>query len=72
MARVRPKATPKDIAYRNEYNRQHFDKIQFFAPKGKRAIYKAVAAKSGMQLGPYFIGLIERELKKEGENNGGS
>ena len=50
-------------AYHAEYNKTRYDRIQFFAPKGRKAAYKEAAKKSGQSLSAWLISLAEKEVK---------
>ena len=51
--------------YRNEYQRQHYDRFSLMLPKGKKAEYMALAEKNGMKLNAFINKLLEDELLKE-------
>ncbi|MBQ4244576.1 MAG: hypothetical protein II702_06655 [Clostridia bacterium] len=51
--------------YHAKYNNTRYDRVGFFVPKGRKAIYKKAAATSGMSLSAWFIALAEKEVSKQ-------
>ena len=50
-------------SYHAAYNKARYDRIQLFAPKGRKAAYKEAAEKSGQSLSAWLISLAENEVK---------
>ena len=49
--------------YRQQYKRDHFDHIGFFAPKGTKEIITNRAKEMGMGLSEYMRYLIDKDTK---------
>ena len=52
--------------YHAAYNKSRYDRVEFFAPKGRKAAYKEAAEKSGQSLSAWLINLAEKEVKSRG------
>lgn len=46
-------------AYKNEFDRQSYDRVAFNLPKGKKALLKAYAAKKGISVNALITQAIE-------------
>jgi len=51
--------------YRNEYQRQHYDRFSLMLPKGKKNEYMALAEKNGMKLNAFINKLLENSLLED-------
>ena len=48
-----------EIAYKNEFTRQAYDRLSLVVPKGKKAILKAYAEKKGISVNALIVQSIE-------------
>ncbi len=46
-------------AYDNEYQKNHYDKITFNIPKGKKELIKQLAEREGVSISTLFIEAVE-------------
>jgi hypothetical protein len=52
-------------AVKNKWNRENYDRIEIFVPKGKKVQIKAQAESLGKSTNAYIVDLIEEDMKKE-------
>ncbi len=52
------------FAYINEYQKEKYDRITVMAAKGKKAEYKAAAAKAGMSLSAFVELCVNEKISK--------
>ena len=57
--------TEHGIQYKNNYNRNNYDRYSTMFPKGKKAEYMALAEKRGMKLNAFINKLLEDELLED-------
>ena len=54
-----PEAQANNTAYRNEYERQHYDRITILLPKGKKKDLQEYAEANGKTVSRLIIDLLE-------------
>jgi hypothetical protein len=47
--------------YKNQYNRDHYERINIALPKGMKEIFKARASEKGMSLSAYIVDLMRQD-----------
>ena len=52
------------IAYNQQYNKDNYDKLQTYVPKGRKAAIKASAAQRGMSVSQLIIQALESYCKE--------
>lgn len=63
-----PESMAKRIAYSDAWQREHYDRIVLQVPKGRKDVYKQLAARRATSMSGLIVGLLDRELaelKKE-------
>lgn len=48
-------------AYKNQFNANHYERINFSVPKGMKDIIKTLAADKGMSMNKYFLFLVNKD-----------
>ena len=48
-------------AYKNQFNADHYERINFSVPKGMKDIIKTLAADKGMSMNKYFLFLVNKD-----------
>ena len=48
-------------AYKNQFNSEHYDRINFSVPKGMKQIIKDLAAEKGLSMNKYFLELVRKD-----------
>ncbi len=48
-------------AYKNKFNREHYDRIHLAVPKGMKSIFKSLASQKGMSVNAYVISLVQQD-----------
>lgn len=48
-------------AYKNQFNADHYERINFSVPKGMKDIIKTLAADKGMSMNKYFLHLVMKD-----------
>ncbi len=48
-----------EVAYKNEFDRQNYDRLSFNVPKGKKALLKAYAEKQGISVNALITQAVE-------------
>ena len=61
----RKKASPKQMDYRNGYNRKKYDRLSVMLPKGTRDKYRSFAQSMGKSLNALIIELLEKAMKDQ-------
>lgn len=49
------------IKYKNDYDREHYDKVLLSFPKGTKEQLKMKAARAGKTMSQYVLDLVERD-----------
>lgn len=57
--RKNPDTVQKNTAYRNEYQRQHYDRLNILLPKGAKKVIQDAAAAKGENISSYVINALE-------------
>ena len=47
-------------AYKNQFNADHYERINFSVPKGMKQVIKDLAADKGMSMNKYFLFLVNK------------
>lgn len=55
-------------AYKNQFNADHYERINFSVPKGMKSVIKGLAADKGMSMNKYFIYLINKDQESLFDN----
>ena len=53
-----------ETTYRNEYNRQKYDRIGLMIPKGQGDVWKAEAKQRGMSLNAFVMQAVTEYMEK--------
>lgn len=53
-------------AYDNKYIAEHYDRINFFMPKGIKEEIKLKAKAKGMSMSEYLLDLVKRDIPVKG------
>ena len=48
-----------EVAYKNEFDRQNYDRLSFNVPKGKKALLKTYAEKQGISVNALITQAVE-------------
>lgn len=56
-----------EFTYRNEYNRQKYDRIGLMLPKGQGEEWKAEAKRRNMSLNAFIIEAVKEYISKDSE-----
>ena len=48
-------------AYKNQFNAEHYERINFSVPKGMKQVIKDLAADKGMSMNKYFLFLVNKD-----------
>lgn len=51
-------------AYKNQFNADHYERINFSVPKGMKQVIKDLAADKGMSMNRYFLHLIMKDQEE--------
>ena len=51
-------------AYKNQFNAEHYERINFSVPKGMKQVIKDLAADKGMSMNRYFLHLIMKDQEE--------
>lgn len=54
-----PDTVAKNTAYRNEYSKQHYDRLNLLLPKGAKKIIQNAARARGENISSYVVGALE-------------
>lgn len=49
--------------YKNDYQKNNYDRLVINVPKGQRQVIKDFASKQGQSLNAFVVGLIEQAIK---------
>lgn len=49
------------VKYRNDYDREHYERVNLSLPKGSKALIKSKAEKAGKSISQYVLDLVIRE-----------
>ena len=60
-----------NIAYANDYNRTHYDRVNLMFPKGFRGEVKDYARERGETLNSYVLRLIREDMERTQTKKGG-
>ncbi|RJE88642.1 antitoxin [Paenibacillus sp. 1011MAR3C5] len=55
---------------KNKYNAANYDRLYPYAPKGRKAVYEAAAAKAGVSLNDYILTAIEEKIERDKYDSG--
>lgn len=55
-------------AYKNQFNADHYERINFSVPKGMKSVIKGLAADKGMSMNKYFLYLISKDQESLFDN----
>ena len=55
-------------AYKNQFNADHYERINFSVPKGMKSVIKGLAANKGMSMNKYFLYLINKDQESLFDN----
>lgn len=55
-------------AYKNQFNADHYERINFSVPKGMKSVIKGLAADKGMSMNKYFLYLINKDQESLFDN----
>ncbi len=47
--------------YKNRFNAEHYERINFSVPKGMKDVIKDLAAEKGMSMNKYFLELVRKD-----------
>lgn len=47
--------------YKNQFNKNHYERINFSIPKGMKQVIKDLAADKGMSMNKYFLHLVMKD-----------
>lgn len=50
--------------YKNQFNADHYERINFSVPKGMKQVIKDLAADKGMSMNRYFLHLIMKDQEE--------
>ena len=53
------------IKYQQQYNKEHYDRIEIVVPKGQKAIIRESAKAKGMSVSAYIGEAIKEKLERE-------
>ena len=56
--------------YQQQYNKEHYDRIEIVVPKGQRAIIRENAKAKGMSVSAYIGEAVKEKLERENSNLG--
>ncbi len=48
-------------AYKNKFNEEHYERINFSVPKGMKQVIKDLASEKGMSMNKYFLELVRQD-----------
>ncbi len=48
-------------AYKNQFNAEHYERINFSVPVGMKQVIKDLASKKGMSMNKYFLHLVMKD-----------
>ena len=51
----------KRTEYKNQFNKEHYERINLSIPKGMKEIIKSLAADKGMSMNKYFLFLVNQD-----------
>ena len=51
------------IAYNNDFKRQHYDEVRVLLPKGKKELVKKYAAEKGLSVSRLIVEALEEHCK---------
>ena len=49
------------VKYRNDYDREHYDKVLLSLPKGSKDLIKGKAEKAGKSVSQYVLDLVKKD-----------
>lgn len=49
------------VKYRNDYDREHYDKVLLSLPKGSKNLIKSKAEKAGKSISQYVLDLVKKD-----------
>ena len=55
-----PDTVAKNTAYRNEYTKQHYDRLTLLLPKGAKKVIREAAKSKGDTISSYIVNALER------------
>lgn len=55
-------------AYKNQFNADHYERINFSVPKGMKSVIKGLATDKGMSMNKYFLYLINKDQESLFDN----
>ena len=47
--------------YKNQFNAEHYERINFSVPKGMKEVIKNLASDKGMSMNKYFLFLVNKD-----------
>lgn len=47
--------------YKNRFNKEHYERINFSVPKGTKQVIKDLASEKGLSLNKYFLELVRKD-----------
>ena len=48
-------------AYKNQFNKEHYERINFSVPKGTKQVIKDLASTKGLSMNKYFLWLVMKD-----------
>lgn len=54
--------------YKNQFNKDHYERINFSVPKGMKQVIKDLAASKGMSMNKYFLHLVMKDQENLFDN----
>ena len=51
----------KRTAYKNQFNKDHYDRMNLAIPKGMKQVIKDLAAEKGLSLNQYILELVRKD-----------
>lgn len=55
--------------YKNNFGREHYERINLVVPKGMKDIIKALASSKGMSVNAYMQDLVRKEQRNDFRNH---
>lgn len=54
--------------YKNDFNKEHYERINFSVPKGMKDVIKRLAQSQGMSMNKYFLYLVNKDQEGQFDN----
>lgn len=58
--RKNPDTVAKNTTYRNEYSKEHYDRLNLLLPKGAKKVIQNAAKEKGKNISAYVVNILEQ------------